>query len=376
MRCVPELISVLQDAAEVAVPEIVHVKEKKKKKDKLKVTVEGGVEKKEKKKKKRAKQNLEVEEPDVTENGAAAAVPETKEDKKESKKRKKLLAAQQENGDHGVAQEEEGAAVAKLESEPTKKKKKKRKEVQEDKENGCNHIQLSPVPISDTKELKAPSSAPAALLTTPAQDDDVPKQEKSKKKKAKKSKKLRSDDEAACVADVAVAAPAELPEACTPALAPAAETVDTPMEPESHGVEDYDAEDYYDEGETQQPNAPCPESNHVSAHVCLQLHAVVVPSLSHRALHLEFMFVEQQEAPAHRGFRRVKSEEWIGKKGSMKNSYEATFGNSGWGAKAQQVLGATRGKGFRHEKTKKKRGNYMGGKIDSSARASFKYDSD
>lgn len=318
-----------EDATEAAVPEIVHVKEKKKRKDKLKVTEEGGVEKKEKKKKKRAKQNLEVEEPDATENGAASAVPETKEDKKKSKKRKKLLAAQQENGDHGVAQEEEGAAVAKLESEPTKKKKKKRKEVQEDKENGCNHIQLSPVPVSDTKELKAPSSAPAALLTTPAQDDDVPKQEKSKKKKAKKNKKPKSDDEAACVA---VAAPAALPESCTPALAPAPETVDTPMEPESIGVEDCYAEDYYEE--------------------------------------------EQQEAPAHRGFRRVKSEEWIGKKGSMKNSYEATFGNSGWGAKAQQVLGATRGKGFRHEKTKKKRGNYMGGKIDSSARASFKYDSD
>jgi hypothetical protein len=85
---------------------------------------------------------------------------------------------------------------------------------------------------------------------------------------------------------------------------------------------------------------------------------------------------QAQEFPVNRSFRRVKSEEWLGKKGSMANSYEATFGNEGWGAKAQQVLGQTRGKGFRHEKTKKKRGNYMGGKIDCSARASFKYDSD
>ena len=85
---------------------------------------------------------------------------------------------------------------------------------------------------------------------------------------------------------------------------------------------------------------------------------------------------EEAHFPVNRSFRRVKSEEWLGKKGSMKNSYEATFGSGGWGHKAQQVLGATRGKGFRHEKTKKKRGSYMGGKIDSSARASFKYDSD
>lgn len=75
-------------------------------------------------------------------------------------------------------------------------------------------------------------------------------------------------------------------------------------------------------------------------------------------------------------FRRVKSEEWVGKRGSMDNTYESTFGAAGWGFKAQQVLGQVRGKDFRHEKTKKKRGSYMGGKIDSSARFSFKYDSD
>lgn len=85
---------------------------------------------------------------------------------------------------------------------------------------------------------------------------------------------------------------------------------------------------------------------------------------------------EEQQVPVNRSFRRVRSEEWLGKKGSMNNSYEATFGAEGWGAKAQQVLGATRGKGFRHEKTKKKRGSYMGGKIDATARASIKYDSD
>ena len=40
---------------------------------------------------------------------------------------------------------------------------------------------------------------------------------------------------------------------------------------------------------------------------------------------------------------------------------------SGWGFKAQQVLGAVRGRDFRHEKTKKKRGSYRGGAIDPAA---------
>lgn len=49
---------------------------------------------------------------------------------------------------------------------------------------------------------------------------------------------------------------------------------------------------------------------------------------------------------------------------------------SGWGFKAQQVLGAVRGKDFRHEKTKKKRGSYKGGNIDPHATFSYKFDSD
>lgn len=47
------------------------------------------------------------------------------------------------------------------------------------------------------------------------------------------------------------------------------------------------------------------------------------------------------------------------------NSYWAKGGaDSGYGAKAQEILGQVRGRGFRHEKTKKKRGTYRGGLID------------
>jgi nucleolin len=37
-----------------------------------------------------------------------------------------------------------------------------------------------------------------------------------------------------------------------------------------------------------------------------------------------------------------------------------------WGEKANKDLINTRGKSFRHEKTKKKRGSYRGGKIDTN----------
>lgn len=37
-----------------------------------------------------------------------------------------------------------------------------------------------------------------------------------------------------------------------------------------------------------------------------------------------------------------------------------------WGERAHQDLKHTKGKTFRHEKTKKKRGSYHGGQIDTS----------
>ncbi len=79
---------------------------------------------------------------------------------------------------------------------------------------------------------------------------------------------------------------------------------------------------------------------------------------------------------AAKAFQRVNANEWLGKKGSWDNSYEGTFGAAGWGFKAQQILGNVRGKDFRHEKTKKKRGSYRGGAIDPSAICSYKFDSD
>ncbi len=51
-----------------------------------------------------------------------------------------------------------------------------------------------------------------------------------------------------------------------------------------------------------------------------------------------------QATSGAKAFQRVKAEEWLDKKGAINNHYEATFGQAGWGYKAQQVLGQVRGK--------------------------------
>ncbi|CAF3645125.1 unnamed protein product [Rotaria sordida] len=76
-------------------------------------------------------------------------------------------------------------------------------------------------------------------------------------------------------------------------------------------------------------------------------------------------------------FRRVREEDadqnYLQKIG--KNAFEHKAGARGsWGEKANADLKNTRGKSFRHEKTKKKRGSYHGGKIDSVNSFSIKFD--
>ncbi|XP_013608240.1 PREDICTED: nucleolar and coiled-body phosphoprotein 1 [Brassica oleracea var. oleracea] len=78
-------------------------------------------------------------------------------------------------------------------------------------------------------------------------------------------------------------------------------------------------------------------------------------------------------------FQRVNVEEIVFTDERLKdNSYWAKDGaDSGYGAKAQEVLGQVRGRGFRHEKTKKKRGSYRGGEIDvRSHSVKFEYSDD
>ncbi|XP_062202776.1 suppressor protein SRP40-like [Phragmites australis] len=75
---------------------------------------------------------------------------------------------------------------------------------------------------------------------------------------------------------------------------------------------------------------------------------------------------QSSEPKTVNAFQRVKMEDVkFADERLQDNSYWAKSGaESGYGAKAQEVLGQVRGRGFRHEKTKKKRGTYRGGQID------------
>merc|ERR1719341_2980003 len=70
-------------------------------------------------------------------------------------------------------------------------------------------------------------------------------------------------------------------------------------------------------------------------------------------------------------FRRVVAEEIEVDPRLADNSANSSFDT--WGAKATQDLIVTKGKSFRHEKTKKKRGSYKGGPINMGV-ASFKFE--
>lgn len=72
------------------------------------------------------------------------------------------------------------------------------------------------------------------------------------------------------------------------------------------------------------------------------------------------------EKPAKQPFQRVQVDKIkFSNEKLQDNSYWAKNGaETGYGAKAAEILDQVRGRGFRHEKTKKKRGSYRGGQID------------
>jgi hypothetical protein len=61
---------------------------------------------------------------------------------------------------------------------------------------------------------------------------------------------------------------------------------------------------------------------------------------------------------------------------SLKNNAYRTGMCGTFGDKASEDLMVTRGKGFKQEKNKKKRGSYRGGSIDTNGVRSFKFPSD
>ena len=74
-----------------------------------------------------------------------------------------------------------------------------------------------------------------------------------------------------------------------------------------------------------------------------------------------------QKLKKNESFRRVISESVLVPELLADNSFEGKAGSRGdWGEKANLDLKFTKGKSFRHEKTKKKRGSYRGGNINTT----------
>lgn len=85
---------------------------------------------------------------------------------------------------------------------------------------------------------------------------------------------------------------------------------------------------------------------------------------------------KKAEKRASSPFRRIREEEIEVDARVADNSFDAKRGAAGdWGERANQVLKFTKGKSFRHEKTKKKRGSYRGGSISVQVN-SIKFDSE
>ncbi|XP_069466746.1 nucleolar and coiled-body phosphoprotein 1 isoform X3 [Ambystoma mexicanum] len=89
-----------------------------------------------------------------------------------------------------------------------------------------------------------------------------------------------------------------------------------------------------------------------------------------------FPKVKAKKSQSAEPFRRVRDEEIEVDSRVANNSFDAKKGSKGdWGEKANNVLRFTKGKSFRHEKTKKKRGSYCGGAISTSVN-SIRFDSE
>ncbi|XP_034291142.1 nucleolar and coiled-body phosphoprotein 1 isoform X1 [Pantherophis guttatus] len=103
----------------------------------------------------------------------------------------------------------------------------------------------------------------------------------------------------------------------------------------------------------------------------LELETPDIKKMKARSPHT-FPKSKRQSSP----FRRIRTEEIEIDVRVANNSFDAKKGAVGdWGEKANDVLKFTKGKSFRHEKTKKKRGSYCGGTISTQIN-SIKFESD
>lgn len=239
---------------------------------------------------------------------------------KEQKRKKKAKRQSSRSVDTTVQQDQESSTDLPSSDAKAEKKKKSKKEKKE------------PTPEKSPKHSRNGSSSAEAISS-------LKKKKKKKEKKEKKEKENGTSKRASVEQDTSIAE-VEAP-------------VDSTLKKRSRksdGIEDSTSEDATNGSlETPAKKARIEESPAPTSHGSQTVR--------------RFQRVDVEKEASALKNERLKD-----------NSYEGTFGYDGWGYKANEVLKHTRGKGFRHEKTKRKRGSYRGGAIDDTAVRSIKFE--
>jgi len=233
-----------------------------------------------------------------------AVVVETADEKSVKKSKKKKRKLETEN-DAKV-----GEAVDEAEVKPKKKKKKSKKDGE----------------VVAEETVVAQPAEEAVVEAAPKEEETVePKPEKTKKKKKSKKEK--------------VATPEETPAEVEPPTVEK-ETTEEPMETEKAQTNNTTA----DNNTTSDDNKTTDSEPTTTTEI-----------------------PRTKKLKKNESFRRVVAEEIHVREELRDNSFDAKIGARGdWGEKANEDLRVTKGKSFRHEKTKKKRGSYRGGSINVS----------
>ncbi|KAI8805756.1 SRP40, C-terminal domain-containing protein [Cladochytrium replicatum] len=231
--------------------------------------------------------------------------------KGKKEKKKMKTVVQEDDGDHLDGEKREPEVVSEVEKNKSKKKKRKAADVDEARDQVVSEM------IENGTEGKVKKRKKEILAPAEENNEDVAKEPDTPKLKKKKSKSTEPVDVEQSADD------------------------QTEVDNESGGVENGKEGTTMDGESTQQSEGKRKKRN---SNVPFQRVDASVVS-----------FIDE----------RLKDNSFIAKIGA-ENSY---------GLKAHQDLIVTRGKGFRTEKNKKKRGSYRGGKIDMGSHSiKFNYD--
>ncbi|XP_047050419.1 suppressor protein SRP40-like [Lolium rigidum] len=202
---------------------------------------------------------------------------------------------------------------------------------------------------SETSDKADAGTAPAEVETKSnglnENIDDVEKVEDVKEKKSKKKKKKSGSEENVLVEDEQVA------------------EKDSAPKPDADNKTEMDIEKGQEDGKASTDDAVICKKRKLEEDITATEDDVKEPSTISKPNKRQKLSSEPKTVIA---FQRVKLDDVkFADERLQDNSYWAKGGaDSGYGAKAQEILGQVRGRGFRHEKTKKKRGTYRGGNID------------